>query len=153
MRGIKNIIISVALLTGGYGPLVHSDDAIEVVKPVNERRAIQNFTLNCQGCHQRSGEGSKGGAPSMVGTVANFLNAPGGREFLLRVPGVASTALKSEAVAELMNWLIYEFDAEHVPADFVPFTGDEVHRMRQNPYVQEAGDIRAELMAYLKSEY
>lgn len=122
------------------------------VPGVNAQRAMVNYIINCQGCHKRDGTGSDGGAPTMVGVLSNFLNAPGGREFLLRVPGVATTALDSEAVAEMMNWMLYEFDPEHVPADFVPFTTDEVELMRQKPLVQEAEQIRKDLLAYLDNQ-
>ncbi|GHF10928.1 hypothetical protein GCM10017044_00760 [Kordiimonas sediminis] len=118
---------------------------------LNAHRAMINYIIHCQGCHLRNGEGSEGGAPSMVGVVANFLNAPGGREFLLRVPGVATTALDDAATAEVMNWLIFEFDKDHIPADFKPFTPDEVGHMRKKPYVEEAEKIRAELIDYLNS--
>ncbi len=129
----------------------HAETTVAGVAGVNKHRASINYIINCQGCHLRSGEGSEGGAPSMVGVVANFLNAPGGREFLLRVPGVANTGLKSEALAEMMNWLIYEFDAEHVPADFKPFTTAEVQMRRKSPYVQEADKIRKDLLIFLET--
>ena len=40
------------------------------------RRAWQNWTLNCQGCHRADGSGSAGTAPPIQGTVARFLMRP-----------------------------------------------------------------------------
>lgn len=148
IKSVMLFVLAIALNSN----ISHAETTDDGVAGINKDRASKNYIINCQGCHLSGGEGSDGGAPSMVGVVANFLNAPGGREFLLRVPGVATTALKSDAVAEMMNWLIYEFDAEHVPADFKPFTTQEVQMRRKKPYVQEAAKIRKQLVAFLETK-
>jgi cytochrome c553 len=76
----------------------------------NAQRAWQHWTLNCQGCHRQDGTGSEGTAPSLAGTVARFLAVPGGREYLGRVPGVATSPLSNEDLAEVMNWMLWRFD-------------------------------------------
>jgi cytochrome c553 len=53
-------------------------DAAAPAGVANAQRAWQNWTLNCQGCHRPDGSGSPGTAPGIAGTVANFLNVPGG---------------------------------------------------------------------------
>jgi hypothetical protein len=110
------------------------------------QRAWQNWTLNCQGCHRPDGAGSAGTAPSLAGTVSKFLTVPGGREYLGRVPGVATSALPSADLAELMNWMFWRFDKEHLPADFVPFTAQEIGRLRTQPLRLEASQIRSDLL-------
>ena len=65
----------------------------------NPQRAWQNWTLNCQGCHRPDGSGSEGTAPSLAGTVSKFLNVPGGRDYLGRVPGVATSPLGNADLA------------------------------------------------------
>jgi hypothetical protein len=112
----------------------------------NPERAWQNWTLNCQGCHRPDGTGSAGTAPSLAGTVSKFLAVPGGREYLGRVPGVATSALPSTDLAELMNWMFWRFDKEHLPADFVPFTAEEIGRLRSQPLRLEASQIRSDLL-------
>jgi hypothetical protein len=112
----------------------------------NPQRAWQNWTLNCQGCHRPDGTGSAGTAPSLAGTVSKFLAVPGGREYLGRVPGVATSALPSADLAELMNWMFWRFDKEHLPADFVPFTAEEIGRWRTQPLRLEASQIRTDLL-------
>jgi hypothetical protein len=117
----------------------------------NARRAWQNWTLNCQGCHRLDGTGSEGTAPSLAGTVAKFLWVPGGREYLMRVPGVATSPLSSEDLAEVVNWMLWRFDRAHVPAGFQPFTGAEIARWRAQPLRLEASQMRSDLLAKAES--
>lgn len=112
----------------------------------NPQRAWQNWTLNCQGCHRPDGTGSEGTAPSLAGTVAKFLNVPGGREYLGRVPGVATSSLGNAELSELVNWMLWRFDKEHMPADFVPFTAEEIGRLRTSPLRLEANQMRTALL-------
>ncbi len=65
--------------------------------------------------------------------VGYFLHSPEGREFLIRVPGVAHSALGDNEITELMNWLLQSFSADQLPATFAPFTVDEVTALRQDP--------------------
>jgi hypothetical protein len=110
------------------------------------QRAWQNWTLNCQGCHRPDGTGSAGTAPSLAGTVARFLSVPGGREYLGRVPGVATSPLPDADLAEVMNWMLWRFDREHVPTDFRPFTAAEIAQLRARPLRLEASQMRADLL-------
>lgn len=112
----------------------------------NPQRAWQNWTLNCQGCHRPDGSGSAGTAPSLAGTVSRFLTVPGGREYLGRVPGVATSPLPDSDLAELMNWMFWRFDKEHLPADFRPFTAQEIARLRTQPLRLEASQMRNDLL-------
>ena len=99
----------------------------------NPARARQNWILSCQGCHRADATGTPQTTPTMAGYVARFLHAPGGREYLGRVPGVATAALSNDALAEVLNWSLLRFDPGHVPADFTPYTAAEVGRLRLKP--------------------
>jgi hypothetical protein len=112
----------------------------------NAQRAWQHWVLNCQGCHRPDGTGSDATAPSIAGTVARFLHAPGGREYLGRVPGVATSPLADADLAELLNWMLWRFDAAHIPADFHPYTPEELGRLRQQPLRVEASQVRSALL-------
>ena len=65
--------------------------------------------LNCRGCHGPDGAGAPGAAPSFRGQVAKFLSVPGGREYLIRVPGTAQSELDDAHTAALLTWLVREF--------------------------------------------
>jgi mono/diheme cytochrome c family protein len=112
----------------------------------NAQRAWQNWTLNCQGCHRPDGTGSDTTSPSLAGTVAKFLWVPGGREYLGRVPGVATSALSNADLAELMNWMLWRFDKEHLPSTFQPFTAAEIGQLRTQPLRLEASQMRTDLL-------
>jgi mono/diheme cytochrome c family protein len=104
-----------------------------------------DFVLHCQGCHQAEGTGLDGAVPELRGNVARFAALPGGREYLARVPGVAQSQLDDAAVAALLNWMLAHFDPAHLPADFRPFTREEVAPLRRQPLV-EATKVRTELL-------
>ncbi|MGH6632413.1 MAG: cytochrome C, partial [Sphingopyxis sp.] len=91
-------------------------------------RARINWMLKCQGCHRPDASGSPATAPTMAGEVARFLQVPGGREYLVRVPGVATAALPDDQLAELVNWSLWTFDRQNIPRDFIPYTAAEVHK-------------------------
>jgi len=114
----------------------------------NAQRAWQHWVLNCQGCHRPDGTGSDATAPSLASTVARFLHAPGGREYLGRVPGVATSPLADADLAELLNWMLWRFDAGHIPADFPPYTAEELGRLRQQPLRVEASQVRSALLKH-----
>jgi len=112
----------------------------------NPQRAWQAWTLNCQGCHRPDGHGSAGAAPDIAGTVARFLRVDGGRDYLGRVPGVATSPLSSRDLAEVLNWMLWRFDSADIPANFQPFTAEEIDRLRTRPLRNEASQVRRELL-------
>jgi len=102
------------------------------------------YMLNCWGCHRPHGEGIPGTAPPLRG-AADFLRVPGGRQYLIEVPGVAQSALDDGDVAAVMNWIIRTFSADRVPADFRPYTRDEVAKTRATR-LMNIKDARAKLV-------
>ncbi len=97
------------------------------------------YALNCQGCHRADGAGTPGSVPPLAGSVARFLAVPGGREYLVRVPGVAQAPLDDAMLAAVVNWMLHRFDEAHVPADFVPYAADEIGRLRASPLTDVEG--------------
>ncbi len=126
--------------------LVFCQHAVAADAPVT-RSAQTMWMLNCQGCHRADGAGTGTAVPAMPGIVARFLAVPGGREYLIRVPGVAASPLADVSLAVLVNWMLEKFDPENIPADFTPYTREEVSSLRKlGAYGEEAGAIRAALM-------
>lgn len=118
---------------------------------INPARAEQNWMLECQGCHRPDGDGSLQTAPAMVGFVSTFLSVPGGREYLARVPGVATAPLPDDQLAELLNWTLQRFDAGHLPQDFRPYTSSEMAEWRQRPLRIEAAALRRQLIEHINN--
>ncbi len=110
-------------------------------------QARTDYQLKCQGCHRPDGSGDDRSNPPMRSIVARFLSVPGGREFIGRVPGVATVDLPDDRLANLVNWTIFRFDPAHVPPNFRPYTAEEVGRLRKNPLRLERAAMRARLVA------
>lgn len=94
--------------------------------------AAQDYSRNCQGCHLASGRGIPGLVPDFVDFVGYFAHLPEGRAFLIRVPGVAQAPLDDERLARVLNWMLAAYSRAQLPADFQPFTADEVRRLRSD---------------------
>jgi Cytochrome c len=103
----------------------------------------QLYMLNCWGCHRPRGEGIPGTAPPLKG-AADFLRVPGGRVYLIEVPGVSLSALGDAQVAAVMNWILNSF-SEKVPHDFSPYTAQEIADSRKTRLL-DIKKARAELI-------
>ncbi|MFT6286758.1 MAG: hypothetical protein ACJAYC_001592 [Halieaceae bacterium] len=113
---------------------------------IDSNRAHANYMLNCQGCHLADGSGLPGSVPSMRGFVARFLEVPGGREFLVQVPGSANAPLSDSELAELLNWILLTMSGAQLGDGFDYYTTDEVSLARA-VILQDVTKTRAELVA------
>ena len=104
------------------------------------------YELHCSGCHKRDGSGQGTFIPRLQGQVAQFLHRPGGREFLIQVPGVSQSMLSDKQVAQVTNWALVRFDSENMPVNFEPITEKEVAALRQKP-LSDASRVRAKVLA------
>src|SRR5216110_2667354 len=106
-----------------------------------------DYALNCQGCHRADGAATPGSVPALAGSVGKFLRVPGGREYLIRVPGVAQAPLDDAALAAVLNWMLERFGRDGVPEGFVPYAAAEVGRLRRRPLTDVEGARRQLLEA------
>ena len=106
------------------------------------------YALHCMGCHQRHGEGH-GTIPQLQGFVGNFLKVPGGREFLVQVPGVAQAGLTDDEIAAVLNWILLEFSRNELPEDFRPYDGQEVGGYRPGRLI-DVVPVRARLLEEMR---
>jgi hypothetical protein len=104
-----------------------------------------NFQLQCMGCHLADGSGERGRVPSIRSSVAVLLASAEGREYVVRVPGVAQSPLSDEDTAALLNWVAHNLSAVPLPANFVDYSVREVQRLRSQPLAQ-VRETRARLM-------
>lgn len=105
-----------------------------------------HYMLHCQGCHLADGAGTAEKVPALKNAVGRFLQVAGGREYLIQVPGTAQSALTDAEVAAVLNWILENFSKEELPADFVPYSTEEVTRFRHQP-LADVSAVRADLMA------
>ncbi len=96
---------------------------------VSDAREAHDFLLSCAGCHKLDASGSPT-VPSLRG-VDRLLAKPGGRDYVLRVPGVASAPLSDERLAMLLDWVFASF-GNHAATRF---TAAEVRAARTRPFV------------------
>jgi mono/diheme cytochrome c family protein len=118
----------------------------------NPARARQHWILQCQGCHRPDATGTPATTPTMANFAARFLSVSGGREYLARVPGVATAALSDRDLAELLNWTLIRFDPVHMPAAFKPYDAAEIARLRRQPLKTEASSLRRQLVAQVEED-
>ena len=91
-----------------------------------------DYMLNCQGCHLPDGSGNpQRQVPAFSGQLGKFLGVPGGRAYLVQVPGSALSGLSDEALAGVLNWMLETFSTAELPFGFKPYTGAELHEWRQ----------------------
>ncbi len=119
-------VLGLAGSAGGYTPAV-------------------DYAVHCQGCHLADGAATPGSVPALAGSVGALARAPGGRAYMVRVPGVAQAPLRDDELAELLNWVVARFGGPEAAAGFPPYTASEVRRLRAEPLVDVDGARRAVL--------
>jgi mono/diheme cytochrome c family protein len=104
-----------------------------------------NFQLNCMGCHLADGSGESGRVPSLRRSLVLLSTTPRGREYVIRVPGVAQSPLSDEDTAALLNWMARNLSDLALPPGFADYSAAEVQRARARPLTQ-IGNLRAHLL-------
>lgn len=108
-----------------------------------DRSPRTNYALHCQGCHLPDGSGKPGAVPDMRGELGRLAAIPGGREFIVQVPGTASAKLDDVQVTALLNWLVPAMGPP-VPGGFSPYSVEEVGRLRRQR-LKQVEPLRSEL--------
>jgi hypothetical protein len=125
--------------------------ALLVASPAASEPARLDYMLHCQGCHLADGSGKPGAVPALRGFVGRFLEVPGGREFLVRVPGSALSPLSDAELAGVLNWIIRSFGPAHVSQQFTPYSEAEVAGVRRPP-LTEVESVREALVLRMEAE-
>jgi hypothetical protein len=106
---------------------------------------LVNYQLRCMGCHLADGSGQPGRVPSIRRSLVLFSASPEGRDYVIRVPGVAQSPLSDEDTAALLNWMARNLSDLKVPPGFVDYSEAEVHGLRVRPLVRVSA-VRARLL-------
>lgn len=109
-----------------------------------------DWTLHCRGCHGADGSGAPDAVPDLRGSVGRFLRVPGGREFLVRVPGVAQSELDDVRLAALLDWMLATFSPDELPRDVAPFRPEEVAAGRAEP-LADVESVRSRLLREIEA--
>jgi len=106
---------------------------------------LVNYQLRCMGCHLADGSGQPGRVPSLRRSLLLFSASAAGRNYVVRVPGVAQSPLSDQDTAALLNWMARNLSDLEVPPSFVDYSEGEVHGLRDRPLVRVSA-IRARLL-------
>lgn len=88
------------------------------------------YWLQCAGCHRFDGSGLPPEIPSLIDEPGRIAALPGGREYLIRIPGVSQARLDDEHLAAVLNFMLETFSAASLAEEFRPFTAAEIGRHR-----------------------
>lgn len=106
---------------------------------------LVNYQLRCMGCHLADGSGQPGRVPSIRRSLVLFSASAAGRDYVVRVPGVAQSPLSDEDTAALLNWMAKNLSDLKLPPGFADYSAAEIHGLRDRPLVQ-VGALRARLL-------
>jgi cytochrome c553 len=93
----------------------------------------QDYMLYCMGCHGAQAQGVPGKIPPLAHALGRYMRTPGGRNYVLRVPGAANSALSDAQLTAVLNWLAQQFNSEDLTADVALFSVSEVSAARHAP--------------------
>ena len=96
---------------------------------VADERAI--YMLHCGGCHLADGRGTPPEVPSLRDELGRIIQVDGGRGYLVRVPGASQAPVSDQELADIVNWILTEFNAATLASDFTALTVAEVADARQ----------------------
>ncbi len=89
-----------------------------------------DYLLYCRGCHLHTGDAVPTASIPGLHELAPLLESQEGRDYLIRVPGVAQSGMDDARLAAVLNWVIVNFNADTVGDDFERFTTEEVSKAR-----------------------
>ncbi len=118
------------------------------------RKVKFNYTIRCQGCHTKEGVGlstPQEYIPPLRNYIGYFLQVPGGRDYLVRVPGVSQSHFNDQQTADLLNYVIYRFADDSLNGDFAPYTSQEVKKDREKGPLRSVSERRGKLVAEINS--
>jgi hypothetical protein len=98
------------------------------------------------GCHLADGSGQQGRVPSIRRTLVLFSASREGRDYVIRVPGVAQSPLSDAETASLLNWMAGNLSDLKPPPGFTEYSEAEVHALRNHP-LAKVSDVRARLVS------
>ncbi len=91
-----------------------------------------NYLLYCTGCHAADGAGKPPNVPTLRDELGRMISVPQMRSYLVRIPGASQAPISDFDLSEVINWLLYEFNSDTLPANFQEYTESEVSTARKN---------------------
>ena len=90
-----------------------------------------DYVEYCSGCHGMQGNSAPAEIPVLRDRVGYFMCTKEGRDYLIRLPNVAYSAIAdNQELAEMMNFVVFGLGGNSAPRGTKPFTAAEVGRLR-----------------------
>jgi len=107
-----------------------------------------DYVEHCSGCHGMQGNSAPAEIPVLRDRVGYFMCTKEGREYLIRLPNVAYSAISdNQQLADMMNFVVFGLGGSSAPRDARPFTAAEVARLRTRALAtQSLIAVRAEVV-------
>ncbi len=147
--GLALLLSAGGVRAGGLGQQVTPRaDALSVATTTSVRSL---FVAHCAGCHGRDGAGSAVGNVPDMRRLGVFLHLEGGRDFIIKVPGVMGSGLDDRQVAEVTNWVLATLARGSEPAGQPLYGEAEVARARARPLLDVAAE-RSRLVTLARAQ-
>ena len=90
-----------------------------------------DYVEHCSGCHGMQGNSAPAEIPVLRDRVGYFMCTKEGREYLIRLPNVAYSAITDDQeLADMMNFVVFGLGGNSAPKGTKPYTAQEVARLR-----------------------
>jgi hypothetical protein len=90
-----------------------------------------DYVEHCSGCHGMQGNSAPAEIPVLRDRVGYFLCTQEGRDYLIRLPNVAYSAITdNQELADMMNFVVFGLGGNSAPKAAKPYTAPEVARLR-----------------------
>jgi mono/diheme cytochrome c family protein len=100
------------------------------------------YVLHCAGCHGLDGAGAPAAYVPDLRRLGAWLRVEGGRDYVMKVPGMRGSGLDDAQLAAVANWMLEHLARDSLPPAHQPFRPDELRRARAEPLVDVAGERR-----------
>jgi hypothetical protein len=90
-----------------------------------------DYVEHCSGCHGMQGDSAPAEIPVLRDRVGYFMCTKEGREYLIRLPNVAYSAITDDQeLADMMNFVVFGLGGNSAPKGTKPYTAREVALLR-----------------------
>lgn len=108
-----------------FATAAHSAPTPELTTPQSD------YVEYCSGCHGMQGNSAPAEIPVLRDRVGYFMCTKDGRDYLIRLPNVAYSAITdNQELADMMNFVVFGLGGKSAPKAAKPFTAAEVERLR-----------------------
>jgi cytochrome c peroxidase len=107
-----------------------------------------DYLLHCSGCHLENGSSSLPDVPDLRETLGYFASFEAGRSYLIRVPGASQAPISDAALADVINWMLLNYELKHPGAPL--FNAEEISANRRVP-LYAPDPLRVSLLKGAKS--